>query len=53
MIFYILTAVLFLVKILGYSDISWWLVAAPALFAIGLLVVFGGLAAWLITWSNK
>jgi hypothetical protein len=53
MILWILTAILFLLKVLGYADISWWIVAAPALVAIGLFVVFGGILTTLWYWANK
>lgn len=49
MIFHILTAVLVLLKVLGYISISWWLVLLPTLlvWAIGLLVLLGVLIlAW-------
>ncbi len=50
MIFHILTAVLFVLKVLGMIEISWWLVLAPSvvviLFAIVMLVGAVVLAAW-------
>jgi hypothetical protein len=43
MIFHILTAVLFLLKILDVISISWWLVLAPSLvmFTLSGLVIGG------------
>jgi hypothetical protein len=43
MVFHLLTAVLFLLKVLGVISISWWLVVAPsvAVIAFGLLVFIG------------
>lgn len=40
MIFHLLTAVLFLLKVLGIISISWWLVAAPSLLALGVILFF-------------
>lgn len=36
----LLTAILFLLKVLGYIAVSWWLVAAPVLIVIGSSLVF-------------
>lgn len=51
MIFHILTAVLFVLKVLGMIEISWWLVLAPSIvvivFALVMLVGAVVLAAWL------
>lgn len=51
MIFHFLTAVLFVLKVLGMVDISWWLVLAPSIavivFALVMLVGAVVLAAWL------
>lgn len=39
MIFHLLTAVLFLLKVLGVITVSWWIVLAPSLFLFGYLGV--------------
>ncbi len=50
MIFHMLTAVLFVLKVLGLVDISWWLVLAPSitLVVIGTVMLVGALiiTAW-------
>ena len=39
MIFHILTAVLFVLKVLGMIEISWWLVLAPSIVVIVFALV--------------
>lgn len=45
MIFYILTAVLVVLKLLEYITVSWWIVLAPALITaiLGIVFVVGGM----------
>ena len=38
MIFHVLTAVLFLLKVLHVIDVSWWLVLAPSLVMIAIAI---------------
>lgn len=49
-ILYALSAVLCVLKLIGTITVSWWVVAAPALIAIGwtifVLGVLGGIALW-------
>ena len=50
MIFHILTAVLFVLKVLDVVQISWWLVLAPSIIimVIGTVMLVGALiiTAW-------
>lgn len=51
-IFHALTAILFLLKLLGVISVSWWVVAAPSIIAImGWLLIF--LLALIVVIANE
>ena len=53
MIFHLLTAVLFVLKVLDVIQVSWWLVLAPSLtvILIWLAIILGSLA--LAAWAKS
>ena len=55
MIFHLLTAVLFVLKVLDVIQVSWWLVLAPSLTVIliwlAIILILGSLA--LAAWAKS
>jgi hypothetical protein len=41
MIFYVLSIVLMVLKLVGVIAISWWIVVAPALIPLSIVLFFG------------
>jgi hypothetical protein len=52
MIFHTVTAVLFLLQVLGVITVSWWLVLAPSLVGLCISIIFTLLAVWLV-WKGQ